>query len=134
MAKQLDELRMRVRQQRAIGELGTRALSGADLPALMNKTVPLGRRHFGIDDSLGRIFNAFFTTKPRGTGLGLPAVRQAVESHGGHVEVNSVLGRGSIFALSSPLSAQDLTNERENPRQKENPHRRCRTFNPLVGG
>ncbi len=76
------------------------------------------------DDSLGRIFNAFFTTKPRGTGLGLPAVRRAAESHGGDVEVKSILGRGSIFTLSLSLSAQDLTNERENPRQKENPHRR----------
>jgi len=124
MARQLDELLTRVRQQRAIAELGKRALFGADFPALMNKTVSLGRRHFGSDDSLGRIFNAFFTTRPRGTGLGLPAVRRAVESHGGQVEVKSILGRGSIFTLSLSLSAQDLTHERENPRQKESPHRR----------
>src|SRR6266404_6538663 len=109
MSKQLDELRMRVRQQRAIAELGTRALLGTDLPTLMNKTVSLGRRHFGSDDSLGHSFNAFFTTRPRGTGLGPPAVRRAVESQGGPVE-DSVLGRGSIFTLSLPFSAQDLTN------------------------
>ncbi len=42
MAKQLeDELRTRVRRQRAIAELGRSALSGADLPALMNATVSL---------------------------------------------------------------------------------------------
>src|SRR5713226_4819709 len=41
MAKQLDELRTRVRQQRAIAELGTRALSGAYLQGLMHETVSL---------------------------------------------------------------------------------------------
>src|SRR5258708_19995690 len=104
MAKQLDELRTRVRQQRVVAELGTRALSGADLPALMNKTVSLGRRHFGSDDSLGRIFNALFTTKPRGTGLGLPAVRRAVESHGGDFGRNFFLPPRSLFPPSPPPS------------------------------
>jgi signal transduction histidine kinase len=58
------------------------------------------------EEDLIRIFNPFFTTRPRGTGLGLPAVRRITRAHGGRVEVKSSLGKGSTFTLHLPLNPQ----------------------------
>lgn len=55
------------------------------------------------EEDLTRIFNPFFTTRPSGTGLGLPAVRRIARAHGGNVEVKSSLGQGSTFILHLPI-------------------------------
>ena len=58
----------------------------------------------GISEAdLMRIFNPFFTTRPGGTGLGLPAVRRIARAHGGGVAVKSSLGAGSTFTLHLPI-------------------------------
>jgi signal transduction histidine kinase len=54
---------------------------------------------------LGQIFDPFFSTKERGTGLGLALVHQIVVEHGGRVEVDSGEGRGTRFSLSFPALA-----------------------------
>jgi PAS domain S-box-containing protein len=55
------------------------------------------------EEDLKRIFNPFFTTRPGGTGLGLPAVRRIARAHGGRVEVSSSPGKGSTFRICLPL-------------------------------
>jgi signal transduction histidine kinase len=60
-------------------------------------------------DVKNRIFDHLFTTKGvgKGTGLGLAIARQiVVEKHGGAIEVNSTLGKGTEFMLTLPLSEQ----------------------------
>jgi signal transduction histidine kinase len=54
-----------------------------------------------------RIFEPFFTTKPpdQGTGLGLPIAKDAVEAHGGVLDVESERGRGATFRLRLPIAA-----------------------------
>lgn len=53
-------------------------------------------------DKLGRVFEAYYTTKERGTGLGLAIVKHNVELYGGAIHVESELGKGSQFTVSFP--------------------------------
>jgi PAS domain S-box-containing protein len=60
----------------------------------------------GISEAdLLRIFSPFFTTRPGGTALGLPAVRRIARAHGGGVAVKSSPGTGSTFTLHLPIKA-----------------------------
>jgi signal transduction histidine kinase len=56
-------------------------------------------------DVLEKIFNPFFTTKEKGTGLGLALSKKVVEAHGGSMEVQSNSETGTEFVLSFPRSA-----------------------------
>jgi signal transduction histidine kinase len=59
----------------------------------------------GMDaDVHARIFDPFYSTRPGGSGLGLPTTRKIVESHGGAIDVQSVPGKGSRFSLRLPLT------------------------------
>jgi signal transduction histidine kinase len=55
-------------------------------------------------EHMARIFEPFFTTKPpdRGTGLGLPVVRDIVTSYGGSLAVDSEVGKGTTFTFELP--------------------------------
>jgi signal transduction histidine kinase len=53
-------------------------------------------------DILERLFDPFFTTKPDGTGLGLAVSKKIIDDHGGRVEVQSQVGKGSHFKILLP--------------------------------
>lgn len=55
-------------------------------------------------DDVKRIFEAYYTTKKGGTGLGLPMTRRIVEEHSGSVQVQSEVGQGTRFRLVLPLA------------------------------
>jgi signal transduction histidine kinase len=59
-------------------------------------------------EHLNRIFEPFFTTKPvgQGTGLGLSLSYSIVRRHGGRIEVESEVGRGSRFTIHLPVRQQ----------------------------
>jgi signal transduction histidine kinase len=49
-----------------------------------------------------RIFDAFFTTKPNGMGMGLAISRSIVEAHGGRLWASAAVPHGSIFHVALP--------------------------------
>jgi PAS domain S-box-containing protein len=53
-------------------------------------------------DALGKLFRPFFTTKPKGTGLGLWLSQRIVQDHGGSIAVESVAGKGATFTITLP--------------------------------
>jgi two-component system, sporulation sensor kinase E len=54
-------------------------------------------------EQINRIFDPFYTTKKKGTGLGLMIVQRIVRAHGGRIELESHIGRGSTFRIWFPL-------------------------------
>jgi signal transduction histidine kinase len=58
-------------------------------------------------DGLSKIFTPFYSTKPKGMGLGLAFSRKTVEAHGGSISVESKVGEGTAFTIRFPL--EELT-------------------------
>jgi signal transduction histidine kinase len=55
---------------------------------------------------MAEIFHPFFTTKKRGTGLGLPLAKRIVEEHGGKIELHSDVGSGTVAKVQLPASPE----------------------------
>ncbi len=59
----------------------------------------------GIEPAtLHRIFEVYYSTKSRGTGLGLPTTRRIIREHGGNLRVESEVGKGTRFIIDLPIS------------------------------
>jgi PAS domain S-box-containing protein len=55
------------------------------------------------DEDMNRIFEPFFSTRKKGTGLGLWVTQDIVRHHGGRIEVNSAVNRGTTFRIVLPV-------------------------------
>jgi two-component system, NtrC family, sensor histidine kinase HydH len=51
------------------------------------------------EENIKKIFNPFFTTKEKGSGLGLPIVRKIIEGHGGEIDIESTEGNGTSVMI-----------------------------------
>jgi signal transduction histidine kinase len=66
-------------------------------------------------EHLERIYEPFFSTKPRGTGLGLAVTYGFIMNHQGDIQVESEPGRGTRFTISIPVASPELGTLRTNP-------------------
>jgi signal transduction histidine kinase len=66
-------------------------------------------------EDLDKIFKPYYSTRPGGTGLGLPTVRRIVQEHHGTLEVHSEPGRGTRFTIHLPAANGPPTLERTDP-------------------
>ena len=95
---------------------GVDAMKGTSIPReLMMKSlhqnghllVTVSDTGVGVaSDQTAEIFEAFFTTKPEGTGMGLPISRSIVESHDGRLWVTANSGRGATFHFTLPSNIE----------------------------
>jgi len=61
----------------------------------------------GMDENTAsKMFEAFFSTKPGGSGLGLPTTQKIIAGHGGRINVQSDLGRGTQITIELPVPAR----------------------------
>jgi len=61
----------------------------------------------GMDERTAvKMFEAFYSTKSGGSGLGLPTAQKIIEAHGGRISVHSEKGRGTQFTLEFPTPAR----------------------------
>ena len=103
-----------INSREAMPEGGTVEISAGnvDLPPGDNPLLPEGGKfvRIAIRDSgtgiserhLSRIFEPYFTTKPKGSGLGLATSFSIVRNHGGTIDVKSEAGKGSTFSIYLP--------------------------------
>jgi signal transduction histidine kinase len=54
-------------------------------------------------ETLTKLWSPLFTTKAKGMGFGLPVAKRLVEAHGGSINVENKVGKGSIFTVTLPI-------------------------------
>jgi signal transduction histidine kinase len=113
-------LNLLVNAGQAIPERGTITISTGSSDA--EAWVTIADTGCGIAaENLNRIFDPFFTTKPvgQGTGLGLSVSNAIVRKHGGRIDVDSEVGRGTRFTVRLPLAeAVTPLSEADAPRER----------------
>jgi two-component system sensor histidine kinase HydH len=86
---------------------GTLTIRTYDLPGTGEAVVDICDTGPGISaKAMHNIFNPYYTTKPRGTGLGLPITNRIVKAHGGKIEVRNNEGGGAVFTIKLPLQSK----------------------------
>jgi signal transduction histidine kinase len=109
-AQQLQQvfLNLLLNAAEAIGESGTITVrTGQDEQA---RTVAVSIKDTGSGiaaELLEKIFHPFFTTKGKGTGLGLAVSKRIVEEHGGRIEVDNPVSGGATFTIILPVILND---------------------------
>ncbi|MBZ0155573.1 MAG: response regulator [Alphaproteobacteria bacterium] len=86
------------------------------LPLKSGRYIKISIQDQGIGippDYLGKIFDPYFTTKQKGSGLGLATAHAIINKHGGHITVESALRVGATFHLYLPSSSREVCSGRK---------------------
>jgi signal transduction histidine kinase len=59
--------------------------------------------------ALDHLFDAFYTTKPKGLGMGLAISRSIIEAHGGRLWAKAIAPRGAIFQFALPIREERMS-------------------------
>ena len=90
---------------------GTRELTvSSDVDEMGKVNVAVSDSGVGLDGAnLERVFDAFFTTKPDGMGMGLAISRTIIETHGGRLWASSNSPRGAVFQFTLPANSENAS-------------------------
>ncbi|MBN1457464.1 MAG: hypothetical protein JW912_06410 [Sedimentisphaerales bacterium] len=70
-----------------------------------NAVITISDTGKGIDaEKLEKIFDAYYSSRPGGSGLGLPTAKKIINAHNGYISVDSHPGKGTSFSISLPLT------------------------------
>ncbi len=85
------------------------ALSGLPLEAGRYVEITLQDEGLGIPrEHLSKVFDPYFTTKHKGSGLGLSMTYTTIHAHDGHIALDSEMGKGTTFRIFMPASGEEL--------------------------
>jgi two-component system sensor histidine kinase HydH len=86
---------------------GTLFIKTYPLPETQEAAIEIGDSGPGISaKAMHNIFNPYYTTKPRGTGLGLPITSRIIKAHKGRIELTNREHGGALFTIKLPLQTQ----------------------------
>ncbi|MFH2056944.1 MAG: PAS domain S-box protein, partial [bacterium] len=74
------------------------------------------------EENLSRIFDPYFTTKAKGSGLGLASTYSIIKKHGGYITVESTLGKGTTFYVYLPAVATEVRSRKAADRTEPPKH------------
>jgi two-component system cell cycle sensor histidine kinase/response regulator CckA len=122
LAQVIQNIVLNANEAMAGGGTVTISVRNMDIPAQANPRLPDGAQFVRIDiqdtgtgiseQNMTKIFDPYFTTKQRGSGLGLATSYSIIKNHGGVIEVRSEQNKGTTFTLYLPASkGAEITTE-----------------------
>lgn len=120
----------------AMPDGGTIDISAVNVPSGLDTGLPLADRKYvkvmvkdngvGIhEEVIKRIFDPYFTTKPKGSGLGLTSAYSIVKKHEGYIDVESEPGKGTTFTVYMPAVDKPITPATDREEEKTIRGRGC---------
>ena len=114
-------LNLIINAQQAIKTEGEIRISTARYEQALQPSIIVQLSDSGVgiaEADLARIFDPFFSTGKKGTGLGLWVTQDIVRQHGGRIEVSSDVGRGTVFSIVLQVDSPVLEDTKDSAKNK----------------